>query len=329
MRQDTLVRALYREAVIESASPPYDHITLKVYYPAAFGNTDEERNSGVIPAVQHGAPFPVVLMFPGINVDPQSYAWLAKAMAASGLVFVTFSHIAEEMPGYVSLSPGLDLGALTPREYGSHCSATCLPSLLQELSALNRSGVLAGKLNLDCIVFGGHSAGGSVALFNARRAWCPGLAGCFVYGAHAGAATVLGWAEQSLMALPAEVPTLFMGGDQDGVIAASAHRYGTEAGHPTAIIERSFEQAGGNASGNCWLAIFKGANHFSCVWPQDDSTGRPYLDRAETIDGAELRESISRLTLDFTAAAVDPDSAATDRLQRHRQNPAYRRFANR
>ena len=323
------VRALYRASCVESAAAPYDRVLSRVYYPAEYGGSAEERNTGLLPAQREGAPFPVVIMFPGINVGPEHYTWLARVLAANNLVFLSFSWVAAELPGHVGLSPGLDLQALAPDSYGRKPSATCLPSLLNELETLNREGVLAGKLDLDSIILGGHSAGGSVALFNARRQWCPGLKACFAYGAHAGAATMLGWPEQTLLELPGEVPTLLVGGDNDGVIAASAHRYGAEAGHPTAIVERSFDEALPGARGDSWLAVLRGANHFSFAWPRDESAGRLFLDGEEQQPGGVIRRTIGELLLDFIAAGIHGSDEAGQRLRARAGDNAFSVYKNR
>lgn len=329
MNRSPQVRALYRASRIEGAPPPYDRVASKIYYPAEYGGSAEERNSGLLPAQNEGAPFPVLILFPGINIGPESYGWLARPLAANNVVSLTFSCIAEELPGHVSLSPGLDLDALRPDGYGKKPSATCLPSLLDELETLNRDGVLAGKLDLDAVILGGHSAGGSVALFNARKQWCPGLKACFAYGAHAGAATMLGWPEDSLLELPGEVPTLLAGGANDGVIAASGCRYGNEAGHPTAIVERSFDEALHSARGESWLAILRGANHFSFAWPQDDCTGRPFLDGEEEQPGEAIRRTIRELLLDFITASVLGSGEAGKRLRARAGDNAFSVYRNR
>ena len=323
------VRALYRASCLEAAPPPYDRVFSRIYYPAEYGGSAEERNTGLLPARSEGAPFPVLIMFPGINVGPEHYTWLARVLAANNIVFLSFSCVAEELPGHVGLSPGLDLDALTPGSYGKKSSATCLPGLLNELEALNRDGVLAGRLDLDSIILGGHSAGGSVALFNARKQWCPGLKACFAYGAHAGAATMLGWPEHSLFGLPGEAPTLLIGGENDGVIAASGGRYGSETDDPTTIMERSFDEALRSTRGDSWLAILRGANHFSFAWPRDECSGRLFLDGEERQPGATLRRTILDLLLDFIGAGVLGSDEAGKRLRARAGDDAFSVYRNR
>ena len=287
------VRAVYRACAIPGASAPYDRASLKIYYPASPDDGEEQRNAGVVPADNSGAPYPVMIMMPGINVGPESYGWLATALAARGIVTVTYSMIAEEMPGYISLTPGLDLSALTPETWGTRPTATSLGAITEALAAENSAGVLEGCIDLDSIVIAGHSAGGSVAMYNARSDWLPGLKGAAAYGAHAAPAAVLGFEENSILDLANDVPILLIGGMRDGVIDASAHRYGGE------VRDRVAQTFDEGITGPGCLAMIEGANHFSLAYPVDESTGRHFLDKDEQGDGAEIRALIAGLLEDF------------------------------
>ena len=309
------VRAIYSAVAIPESKPPYDRASLKVYYPASYGDSAEERNSGVVPANAGMAPFPVVIMLPGINVGPESYSWLAHELARHGIATVTYTFVAEEMPGYVSLTPGLSLTALSPSEYGSIPSATAIRPILAELSTLNTSGVLAGHLDLEHIVLGGHSAGGTVALLNARSDWFRGVCACFSYGAHAGAATALGHAEDAMFDLPSRHPTLIMGGTRDGCIANSSGRYGDTAASPTERVERTFDDALQCDREDSYLAIIDGANHFSMAWPEDHSTGRPFIDLPTTREDTDLRQLLSSLIVQFSLWATRGDESMREQLE--------------
>ena len=309
-------RALYRAIAIPGTTAPHDRAALKVYYPASYGGTEEERNTGVIPADTAAAPCPVMIMLPGINVGPESYTWLARELATRGVVTVTFTLVAQEMPGYVSLTPGLDLNALSPDRCGSTPSATAVAPILTELTALNTEGVLAGCLDTQRIVLGGHSAGGTVALLNARPDWFPGVCAAFSYGAHTAAATAMGYPEDSFFPTPTEVPTLLMGGTRDGCIAASAGRYGDDEGSPTERVERTFDDAMADNRADCALALIEGANHFSLAYPADDSTGRPFIDMQTSRPDDEIRALLLALVGDFIDGYVGGDEGARGRLQR-------------
>lgn len=310
-----ITRAFYRAISIAGGTPPYDRASLKVYYPAEHQDTPEERNTGVVAAADTGALFPVVIMMPGINVGPEAYGWLARALASQGIVTVTYTLVAEEMPGYISLTPGLDITALTPQEYGTRPSATAIAPIIEDLAAMNRIGVLAGKLNLDSIILGGHSAGGTVALLNARADWFPGVCAGFSYGAHTGAATALGYDQDSMFDTPSDLPLLIMGGTRDGCIANSSGRYGDDQANATERVEKTFDASVRSNRGDCYLAIIEGANHFSMAWPQDDSTGRPFIDQPTTTPDEILRDLLAELTCLFIAANAQGDAAAGAQLE--------------
>lgn len=292
-----MIRALYRSARVPGAPAPYDTLTLKVFYPAAFGDTPQERNTGVIPPDASGAPYPVVIFFPGVNVSMESYAWLAVELARRGLVTVLFMWIAEDFPGSVSLTPGMDLDFLKPDTYGAGPSASALPVILEELARLNAAGVLAGMLDVNRIILGGHSAGGTMALMNAHPGWFPQVRGAFAYGAHTGASTMLGFAPGTVLPLP-PAPVLIVGGTRDGVVEASGHRYALNgAATPTLLLERTFHEG---AQAGSALVILEGANHFLVCHPHDVTTGRGFLEQPTNGDASALRALFVELVDAFT-----------------------------
>lgn len=309
-----MVRALFRSVPMPGAPA----LSCKVYYPALYGGTALENNTGSIPAARAERPYPACVFMPGINVSPEAYGWLAAALAEAGFVTVLYGWILEEMPGLVSLTPGLDVSALAPDAYGRRPSATALKAVLDDLAAQNHAGPLAGLIDTGRVLLGGHSAGGSVALMNARPDWFAGLRAVFAYGAHAKASTVLGYPPETVLALPSQLPALLAGGSEDGVIAASSHRYGqdgAQASDPVGPLVRTFEEAFGDARGDRYLAILRGANHFSATYPPDGATGRPFLDWPLTREGAEIRADLARLVTLFARAHVADDAPARNELR--------------
>ena len=310
------VRAIYRAVALPGKEPPYDRALLKIYYAARHLGTDEERNSGVVLPDTDFPPGPVVIILPGINIASQAYGWLARALAAKGAVAVTFELVAEEMPGYVSLTPGLSIADLAPDAYGKRPSATAIGPILNHLAEINEKGLLAGRLNLDRVVLGGHSAGGSVALLNARPDWFPGVSAAFCYGAHTGAATGLGYPEDSFFETPSQVPLLIMGGTRDGCIAMSATRYGDSQGSATERVERTFDEAIRSDRGDAYLAIIEGANHFSMAYPVDDATGRRFVDLSTSAPDASIRRLLRELVVNFVLAYASDHRASLRRLKK-------------
>ncbi|MEH6549215.1 MAG: hypothetical protein V7711_08985 [Pseudomonadales bacterium] len=321
-----LVRALYDSVSIPGYQAPYNAASLKLYYPALLGNTDEERNSGAVPADASQAPFPVVILCPGINVSPEAYSWLAQALAASGIATLTYSFIAEAMPGQVALTPGLDLDALTPEGYGLKPSATAIEALVGKLAQLNRAngGLLRGMLDLNAIILGGHSAGGSVALFNAKAEWFAGISASFSYATHAGASTLLGWPPATILPLPSEVPTLLLGGNEDGVIAASSGRYAVDNGNSTSAIETTFDESISSSRNDSYLFLLEGANHFSLAYPEDTTTGRAFLESPSSKPGQESRDILANIITQFILGHVKNNADALSQLQQLTQNTQQR-----
>ncbi|GMG86281.1 hypothetical protein [Biformimicrobium ophioploci] len=293
-----MTRALFEAFAVDELEPPYNTAIAKIHYPAQYSGSFAERNTGALPADDAQAPFPVVIFLPGINIDPFVYGWLAQRLARAGIITVTYQMVTEEMPGYLGVTPGISLDALRPDSFGQKPSAIALAPLMDMLRRLNEThALLAGKLDLDHIALGGHSAGGTIALINANRDWLPGLCAVFSYGAHTGASTLLGWPEETLLPVNAGIPVLLAGGDQDGCIAESAHRYGSDANSSTLRIEQTFDRSVADNNGDNLLVLLQQANHFAMCFPEDGSSGRGYLEKEENAEG--VRELLGQIITHF------------------------------
>jgi dienelactone hydrolase len=290
------VRALFQAAKVKEATPPYDTIHLKVFYPAQFSGGAQEQDLGLVAADAERSPFPIVIFLGGINCGPELYQGLAVRLAEQGVVVVTFAWVAENLPGVVGLTPGVDLAQWRPETYGTGPTASALPALLGTLERLQAEGTLAGLLDLNQVILGGHSAGGRVAIENANPQYFPQVVGAFAYGAHTAAPLQFGYAPDTLLPLPDALPLLLMGGTADGVIASSSHRYGVAWTDPTQPVRRTFQAAIQGGRQDSHLLIFQGANHFSIASGSDSTTARAFLDQPASPQESNLREAIAIAT---------------------------------
>ena len=297
-----MIRALFHAATLPNANAPYNVLHLKIYYPAAPtpSGSDAERMSGVIPADKTSAPMAVVIFFNGINVGIESYHWLAVKLAEANLVVVMYTHVAETLPNVIGLTPSIDLARVKPDTYGSGPTCPAIQPILDSLAKLNddEKSPLHQSLNLDNIILGGHSAGGTVALQNGQ--FFEQVKAIFAYAGHTMASTMLGFAPGTVLKI-ASKRTLLMRGDRDGVIAASRVRYGTDEQSPDPV-EKTFDeayQASAGREAGAYDVLIEGANHFAVAHPLDETTGRFFLDKEMTRPAEEIREQIAELVTAF------------------------------
>ncbi len=298
----TVVRSRYFAVRVPDAAAPLDTVHFAVFHPAVLSGTPEEIQTGVLPPDDAAAPWPLLIWLGGINVNPQSYQWLAVSLARAGIATVTFSHVAEISPGSVGLSPGLDLSALGPDTAGTRPSATVIGPVLE---AFRRTvdADLAERVDLDSVVIGGHSAGGTVALLNAHPEWFAGVRGAISYAGHTRPAALLGHAPGTILPVPGDVPALVMGGTDDGIIAASASRYDAVDDQDHDPLRATFEHAT-TAAGSV-LALIEGGNHETICHPVDPCSARGFLEPDHDAPVAH-RDLIGSLVTTFIRAAVEP-----------------------
>jgi len=293
-----MIRALFHATKLPNASAPFDTLHLKIYYPALPTNSESERMSGVITADKSHALMSVVIFFNGINVGIESYHWLAVKLAEENIVTVMYTHVAETLPNVIGLTPSVDLARVKPDSYGSGATCPAIQPILDLLAQLNSDEMnpLFQALDLNHIILGGHSAGGTMALQNGQ--FFEQVKAVFAYAGHTMASTMLGFAPGAVLKI-ANKPTLLMRGDRDGVIAASRVRYGAGEQSPDPV-EKTFDEAI-QASGrmDAYDVLIQGANHFSIAHPLDETTGRFFLDLETSRPNEDIRDEIVNLVKSF------------------------------
>jgi hypothetical protein len=203
---------------------------------------------------------------------------------------------------------------LAPNAYGTGPTASALPALLAELERLQSEGILAGMLDLERVILGGHSAGGRVAIESCDRRFFPQLAGAFAYGAHTAAGTTMGYEAGTILPLPDSLPLLLMGGTRDGVIANSSDRYGIVWDEPTTPIVRTFQEGIKGNRNDSYLVLLEGANHFSIAYPFDTTAGTSFLDFPPTQPEGDIRSLMAEAIGLFIETTISKKSDKLEEL---------------
>lgn len=310
----TLVRSLRTAVRVPGAEAPYDTVHLTVRYPARPPQDSVEQMSGMLQADPDGAPFPVVVLVSGVNVAADSYRWLAFELVEAGFVVVGYDWVGELFPGQYGLTPGVDIVAAGPDHYGERPTTPALAPVLEAVAALNESGQLAGLLDLENVGLFGHSAGGTVVLQSTRPTWFPNVRAVVTYGAHTMASQMLGYPPGMLLPVPVSAPTMLIAGTNDGVVAASAIRYGEDPSSPDHNpIERTWREALPETT-ESWLVKLAGAGHLLAAHPEDPSTARGFLETPTDADPERLRAVLSDVVTTFLKAHLAGEPSAKDRL---------------
>ncbi len=303
-----MIRAVYRTVCADVADAQHQAVIYRLIYPASYSATDYENATGDLPIRPSDTPSPVFIMMGGINVNPDSYRELARQLADAGFVVMLYSYVGRLFGDAIGLSPGLDLGALTPDVVGTRPSATLLRTLIDELHRENDSPMFAGMLDTSRVILGGHSAGGTVALLNANRDWFPEVCGVATYGSHTQPAQALGYSDHDILAVGSNpraastVPVCLIGGTEDGVIASSAGRYGNTEHHR---IRATYEAVPG-ASSKSYVLVNE-ANHLSMCQPLDEMSARGFLE-TQPIFNASIFEVICGIFTSFCCDVASGDA---------------------
>ena len=304
-----VVRSLHRAVCVPLGEAPDDRAFMRVFYPAAPTGSDSERLTGTIPPMRSDAPMPVVVFLGGVNIGSDTYRWLAVELATRGVLAVTFDHVGALTPGTSGLSPGLDLGALVPDAFGTRPSATVVGPVLEALQEIAADGLLAGLVDCDRVALGGHSAGATVALLNARPEWFPGVRAVFSYAGHTVPVDALGHPPDTVLAV-GPVPALLVSGELDGIISASADRYGVEPGSVGhSPVHRTFTD-GVHAPTAAYEVVLAGANHLAICNPEDPTTARGFLESTPMVDPQLSRSAFVEVLAAFLARHLGADPSA-------------------
>ena len=284
---EVMVRSVHRAGA--------DGLRLSLFYPADRSALPQARLTGLVTPIAGGRR-PVVVVMPGINVVADSYRWLAQELTLAGCVVATYSLIGDLGPAGEGITPGIDLGALTPEAAGKRPSAIALAEVLD---LIGTEPLLSDVVDMSRVVLGGHSAGGTLALHNARPAWFSGVCAAFSYAGHTMTAASLGRGEFSIAPIPSETPLLLLAGASDGVIAASRDRYTTDPSAPHDPMRGTFDEAVLSNRGDCWWVELAEGNHFTPCCPVDHTSARSFLEPRGCSKATETRELLVRLITAF------------------------------
>ena len=312
-----MVRSVYAAGVLENRAAPFDRVQMRVFYPAEFTGTQQERMSGMLPVASGVDRLPIVVFLPGVNVTIDSYRWFAEFLAARGFVVVLPWVIESMSPGVTAMTAGVDRAASSPAELGSRPACFALSAVLSALEELDSSGSpLAGHLDLSNVAFGGHSAGGSMALLSSSARWFPSLRCTFTFGAHLLGSQLAGWEPGSVMTINDDsVPLLLIAGTNDGVVAASAGRYGETAETREDPMRRTFARGLPDPVHACsHMVLIDGADHFAIVNPLDPTAARSFLEPSTPTDAPLHRNLICALSESFLRSHLYADVTAAETL---------------
>ncbi|GAB1422418.1 hypothetical protein MASR2M15_26490 [Anaerolineales bacterium] len=291
------VRALLRLVLVKDIPEPYNQIQLKIFYPAEPASTDAHYRTGILPFDPTFAPAPMMIFLPGVNCSPHTYEWLAIKLAGVGIVTLIAAWLGENLPGRLSITPGINIQALSQDHYGSQPTSSSLPAIMDYLSVLKEDPVFEDNLDTDTVILAGHSAGGTMALQNAKHSFFPQVKASVSYCANPLATmTLAGWPKNTMPPLPQDCPTLMLGATLDGIGDHHTRSFGDSEESGADFIKRLFQA---HSAPNSVLCIFNGANHHTICYPADHTIGRIFMDTPTQADEEAIRNELANLIIDF------------------------------
>lgn len=266
--------------------------TIKVLYPAT--------NKTITPfnrAPKEGNSFPIVLFFSGGLISSDRYQWLGeKLVLETNVVFVTFNHITEFNHTKILLAG--ELNAPPSQE------SAVIVGLKAKLIELNKKSILAGRLDLDRIVVGGHSLGGVFALFASNKKIIPAIKGVFTYGSQTAAGPGQELPPATILPIPGLTPLLLLAGTRDGIVQSSGPNYGTEWKNATEPVRRTFFEALKPNRQACYIEV-RGSSHMEIVDPEDHSLTLASVDFKPILPKKYFEFILSNVVSVFIQNSVD------------------------
>ena len=315
-------RASARPSRSPGVEAPYDTAHLTSATRRRPPQDDVERMSGMLAADPAGAPYPVVVLVPGVNVAAETYRWLAVATRRGRLRRASpTTGSATLFPGQYGLTPGVDLDAVTPEGYGTRPTTPGPRRDPRGAARADPPSVARGPARP-------RQGRPGRPLGRRHRRAAVGLARVVPDGPRGRRPTArTPWRPSSSATRPAPCcrrrsrpRCCSSAAPHDGVVAASAIRYGEAARRPRARPDRA-DLARGAAAHHRGLAGAARRTRATCcpAYPEDPTSARGFLeepDRRRSSD-ERLRDVLAEVVTTFLAAHLraTPDAkAALDRL---------------
>ena len=160
-----------------------------------------------------------------------------------------------------------------------------------------------------------------MVLQSARAVWFPEVRAIVTYGAHTMASQMLGYPPSTLLPAALDAPTLLIAGTDDGVVAASAIRYGEDPSSPAHDpVTRTWSEALPETT-EAWLVHLAGAGHMLAAHPEDPSTARGFLETPTDADHDRLREVLGDVVASFFDAHLTGSPSAKSQLEHLAEQP--------
>lgn len=303
----TRVGAMYDVFKI-SNDAPYDIVRMKILYP-----TKSEMGENNLYEAIDGDPFPVVIFASGGGVEANRYQWLGERLVReNGIAFVIYELLTSVF-GYI-----LPLSAV-PNEKNITASVPPLKSIEKKLSEINVEGLLAGRLDLQNMVVGGHSMGGSAMLLYGHETQINSVKGIFAYGSSTAVRISSGSPPGSFLPIKSTAPVLIIGGSVDTCAGDSGSLFGVEWESCITPSMRTFHEAIQSGQRGYFVEL-DGANHMFIVDPLDATWYSMFPDSDTQRPVEVLQDTFSQLVSLFIKQCIHEDVSSWEEFEQFSQN---------